>query len=190
MTELEKSKPKRGTRQRTFAIDFVSPLQLEECLHHIKNLPETHRLKMTIEHSTEDSASFSAEMFRGTHLLIHYHGKIQRWGSSSTGVSGKAVLIPEAILQFVGVLTALHIGATLLFSYLGTTMFGADRSYAVCTFFSVLIICNLPLLTNVPVFIVLALFLGFIKDLLSEREFKQMLGDILADQRKIKTAES
>ncbi|HEX2906820.1 MAG TPA: hypothetical protein VHO69_08170 [Phototrophicaceae bacterium] len=89
--KLIKDKPKRGEQEVHVAIDFILPLQLEQCFYHISQRPRETPLQVTLESVEADSAHFVARLEDDNLVTVRYSGELQRWEGTGTQVTGHVV---------------------------------------------------------------------------------------------------
>jgi hypothetical protein len=89
MTEL-KEKPKRWRRRSR--IDFVIPLQLEECLYRIQQTETTKKFFITASRKDDDTTSFMAWVKNGKNVAMSVDGTMRRWQGTSTRIEATGEL--------------------------------------------------------------------------------------------------
>ncbi|HEX2906626.1 MAG TPA: hypothetical protein VHO69_07195 [Phototrophicaceae bacterium] len=76
MTEkTSKEKAKRGERRSRAAVDFIVPLQLEQCLYHINHQPRGEiPLRVMIEYDEDGGVHFIARLQKKFVLRVNFGG--------------------------------------------------------------------------------------------------------------------
>jgi hypothetical protein len=107
----EKSKPKGLLRGRVFPMDFVSPLQLEECIYRVNNRVRDYGISSEIKPDIETGdAEFVIAIYRGERVVSMAWGNMRRWEGVSTHVTGKVKAEGElnysVLWVFLGLVTS------------------------------------------------------------------------------------
>jgi hypothetical protein len=113
MVDNTKKKSKERTRQSP--INFVVPMQLEECMYRLENV---ERASMEVEikhykHLDKDYADFFIKTHSNGATVMKVSGTLKRWEGVSTQFDGKMQMIVDPIIELVTACVILF-GPTLL----------------------------------------------------------------------------
>lgn len=89
MIEL-KEKPKRWRRRSR--IDFVIPLQLEECLYRIQQSGRTEKFFASASRKDNDITTFTSWVMNGKNVAMSVNGTMRRWQGTSTRIEATGEL--------------------------------------------------------------------------------------------------
>ncbi|HEX2622691.1 MAG TPA: hypothetical protein VHL11_21170 [Phototrophicaceae bacterium] len=106
--EMDEIKEKPKGRKREFPINFVLPLQLEECLYHIENTPGSKQIKLVIQSGDNPDEPEVTVIFRKTDSSpITAQGKLRRWEGTSTRFSGQVTVFAwnPGVLVLLAIIT-------------------------------------------------------------------------------------
>ncbi|HEX2906628.1 MAG TPA: hypothetical protein VHO69_07205 [Phototrophicaceae bacterium] len=84
-----KEKAKRGERRSRAAVEFVVPLQLEQCLYYINYQPRGMPLKVTVAPAKDGTLQLTALLRHNGVVTVRCEGELRRWEGTSTQVGGQ-----------------------------------------------------------------------------------------------------
>ncbi|HEX2906624.1 MAG TPA: hypothetical protein VHO69_07185 [Phototrophicaceae bacterium] len=86
---ISKEKTKRGERRSRAAIEFVVPLQLEQCLYHINHQPLGMPLRVTVAPVEDGTLHLTALLRHNGIVTVRCEGELRRWEGTCTQVVGQ-----------------------------------------------------------------------------------------------------
>lgn len=111
---MSEEKVKKGRAQRQYPIDFVSPLQLEECLYRLEHdAPEWWEISVIPAENVINFIIWKRDSADSPKIMSHIRGILRRWQGTATRVEGKIIFETHVSSEweFLGTLL---IGTSLL----------------------------------------------------------------------------
>jgi hypothetical protein len=87
--KISKEKTKHGERRSRAAVNFIVPLQLEQCLYHISHQPHGMPLRVTVTPAEDGTMHFTALLRHNGAVTVRCEGELRRWEGTSTQVVGQ-----------------------------------------------------------------------------------------------------
>ncbi|HEX2908772.1 MAG TPA: hypothetical protein VHO69_18015 [Phototrophicaceae bacterium] len=94
-----KGKSKRSERRSHAAVEFIVPLQLEQCLNHINHQPRGMPLRVTVAPAEDGTMHLTARLRHNGVVTVRCEGELRRWQGTSMQVVGQVEVQRFGILD-------------------------------------------------------------------------------------------